>query len=297
MADKYCEACSTLQEDAPDFIQNGVTSSIDTRLRNDHGFSAKSSVDTDCEALNLANDCLIGFMADEAEAYDVCDWKTWAQRFATNVHNVIDASISSICGLWTKVHNLLSRVSALEDAQSDVCDVLSGVTDLVVGKPQSHTMTTISGQLGYREQGVTGRFYTMAEKKKVTVCDEEVDLQGLSAIYDGPELFFINPPIYGMVLARISYNDLVPTYMDDSTFNSLVVAGEDFFQLYGYNPGRNDGVIIQTRLGGDSNYPNQLVIRIRAIINGQNIVTGQNLSDNPTFFNRSTPPVHWTKTN
>lgn len=289
MADRYCEACVTLQDDAPDFVQNGVTSAIDTRLRNDHGFAAKSSVDTDCEALNLANDCLVGFMEDETEAYDTCEWKTWSARFAGNVHKVIDATISAVCGLWTKVHNLLSRVSALEDAQSNVCDVLSGVTELVVGEPQRHTMTTLSGQIGYRES-TAGTFYLMAEKKNVTICNETVRLQGLSAIYDGPEIFFKTTPAYGMVLARIAKTAVVPTYMDEDTFNSLRIAGEDFYQLYG-----TDGSIIQTRLWGDSNYPNDLVIRIRAIIGASTIRTGQSVSDNPSFFNRSTPPVRWTK--
>lgn len=292
MADKFCEACITLQDDAPDFVQNGVTSGIATRLKNDQGFSSKSSVDTDCEALNLANDCLVGFMEDETESYDVCDWKTWSARFAGNVHKVFSASIAAICGLWSKVHNLLSRVAALEGAQSNVCDVLNGVTDLVVGEPQRHVMTTLSNQIGYREN-TTGTFYVMAEKKNVTICDETVRLQGLSAIYDGPEIFFKTTPQYGMVLARISRTTLVDGgYMDADTYNSLRVAGEDFYQLYG-----TDGSIIQTRLWGDSNYPNDLVIRIRAIIGASTIRTGQSTSDNPSYFNRSTPPVRWTKLN
>lgn len=295
MADKYCEACATLQEDAPDFVQNGVTSTIDTRLRNDRGFSTKASVDTDCEALHLANDCLVGFMEDETEAYDVCNWKTWSSRFAGNVHKVIDATMSAVCGLWTKVHNLLSRVAALEDTQSDVCDVLGGITNLIVGEPQRHTMTTVTNpdNIGYRESGVTGTFYLMAEKKTIKICSDTVQLQGLSAIYDGPEIFFKTMPVYGMVLAKISRTAVVGGgYMDDNTFDSLRVAGEDFYQLYG-----TDGSIIQTRLWGDSNYPNDLVIRIRAIIGASTIRIGNSTSDNPTYFNRSTPPVRWTELN
>lgn len=291
MADKFCEACITLQNDAPDFVQNGVTSSIATRLKNDHGFSSAASVDTDCEALNLANDCLVGFMEDETESYDVCEWKTWSSRFAGNVHKVVGATIAAVCGLWTKVHNLLSRVTALEGAQSNVCDVLNGVTDLVVGEPQRHIMTTLSGQIGYREN-TTGTFYLMAEKKNVTICDETVNLQGLSAIYDGPEIFFKTKPEYGMVLARIHHDSVVPTYMDESTFTGLQIAGEDFYQLYG-----TDGSIIQTRLWGDSGHPGYLVIRIRAIIGADTIRIGNSTSENPSYFNRSTPPVRWTKLN
>lgn len=312
MADTYCEACVTLQNDAPDFVQNGVTSAIDTRLRNDHGFAAKSSVDTDCEALNLANDCLVGFMEDETEAYDTCEWKTWSARFAGNVHKVIDATISAVCGLWTKVHNLLSRVSALEDAQSNVCDVLSGVTNLVTGEPQRHRMTTVPNILGYRDS-TPSFFYLMAEQKTVSICNETVRLQGYSAVYDGAEIFFKTAPYAGMVLAHISKLSIVGSgYMDSDYWDELVARGDDFFQLYGYDYGyAQSGYIIQTRLSSDPNYPDELTIRIRAIINGSN-VSGTNVNkqisvgnnfdpangqNNPTLFNRSRPPIIWEKLN
>ena len=303
MADRYCEACVTLQDDAPDFVQNGVTSAIDTRLRNDRGFAAKSSVDTDCEALNLANDCLVGFMEDETEAYDTCEWKTWSARFAGNVHKVIDATISAVCGLWTKVHNLLSRVSALEDAQSNVCDVLGGITNLIVSEPQRHTMQTMSNIFGYREEAPAGTFYMMAEKKSVSICGETVRLQGISAVYDGPELYFKTKPTAGMILARISRNSIVPTYMSDTDWTLLWNKGEDFYQLYGNNDTQdisNGGSIIQTRLSGDRTVgEDYMVVRIRTVICGDKIVVGSSSSatPHPTWFNRSTPPVKWTEAN
>ncbi len=76
MATKNCSACNTLQEKSADFVQNGVTTTVCTSLKNDTGFSA-SNGNNDCTDLDLANDCLIGNMEDEIDAYEVCDWKTY----------------------------------------------------------------------------------------------------------------------------------------------------------------------------------------------------------------------------
>lgn len=113
MREEYCDACYELEEGASNFIENGVTTSIANRLKNDKGFSSDSGVDTDCEALNLANDCLIGGMEDELENYDVCDIKTWLKESWANLHGVLKAMIMAICGLWTKVHCILSGLNTL----------------------------------------------------------------------------------------------------------------------------------------------------------------------------------------
>lgn len=113
MREEYCDACYELEEGASNFIENGVTTSIANRLKNDKGFSSDSGVDTDCEALNLANDCLIGGMEDELENYDVCDIKTWLKESWANLHGVLKAMIMAICGLWTKIHCILSGLNTL----------------------------------------------------------------------------------------------------------------------------------------------------------------------------------------
>lgn len=113
MRDEYCEACYDLEEGASNFIENGVTTSIANRLKDDKGFSSTNSVDTDCEALNLANDCLVGGMEDELENYDICDIKVWLKKSWSNLHSVLKAMIMAICGLWEKVHCILSGLKVL----------------------------------------------------------------------------------------------------------------------------------------------------------------------------------------
>lgn len=113
MAETPCEACEILDEQAVDFVEYGVTPAIASRLKNDKGFSSGSDVNTDCEALNNANDCLIYGMVEDLEKYDVCDIKTWLHEAFSNVYTVLKAMIMAICGLWTKVHCILSGLNTL----------------------------------------------------------------------------------------------------------------------------------------------------------------------------------------
>lgn len=109
-----CSSCNDLRENAPEFVLNGVTDTVCTSLKNDTGFNPSNDT-TDCDDLNDANDCLIGNMEDEVEAYDVCDWKEFMKRFIPNVYNVIKAMICAICGLWCNFHAL---VTALQTTSS-----------------------------------------------------------------------------------------------------------------------------------------------------------------------------------
>lgn len=113
MREEYCEACETLKDDAYTFATKGVTTAVANRLKNDNGFSSTSSVDTDCEALNIGNDCLIGGQEDVLENYDVCDIKVWLKESWANLHTMLKAIIAAICGLWTKVHCILSGLQTL----------------------------------------------------------------------------------------------------------------------------------------------------------------------------------------
>lgn len=113
MRDEYCEACNTLKEDASVFATNGVTNNISNRLKDDKGFSSVNTVDTDCEALNIGNDCLIGGQEDTLENYDVCEIKGWLKESWANLHTMLKAIIASICGLWSKVHCILSGLKIL----------------------------------------------------------------------------------------------------------------------------------------------------------------------------------------
>lgn len=113
MREEYCEACETLKDDAYTFATKGVTTGVANRLKQDNGFASPSSVDTDCEALNIGNDCLIGGQEDTLEDYDVCDIKVWLKESWANLHTILKAMIAAICGIWTKIHCILSGLNTL----------------------------------------------------------------------------------------------------------------------------------------------------------------------------------------
>lgn len=102
-----CGACQELRENAPEFVENGVTSTVCTSLQNDTGLNPNLTVThTDAEDLHTANDCLIGQMDAQLEAFDTCDWKKFMHRFIPNVYEMLKAIICSLKGIWLKIHVL-----------------------------------------------------------------------------------------------------------------------------------------------------------------------------------------------
>lgn len=107
-----CNACAELREIAPEFVQNGVTSTVCTSLKNDTGLNPNLTVaHTDCEDLDTANDCLIGEMDAKIEAHDVCDWKQYMHKLVPNLYEMLKAMICAMCGLWTNIHRLWNQVT------------------------------------------------------------------------------------------------------------------------------------------------------------------------------------------
>lgn len=113
MANVNCTACEELRQKASDFALNGVTDDVCTSLKNNTGFNPSNGND-DCTDLDNANDCLIGNMVDEIEAYDNCSWKDYVKLFAGNVHQIFKALICAICGIWTNIKNLWAKVNKHE---------------------------------------------------------------------------------------------------------------------------------------------------------------------------------------
>lgn len=104
MSNKDCNACRDLQDYAPEFALNGVTTKVAKSLQNNTGFNSSLTVlHDDCEDLNDANDCLIGNMEDEIEAYEMCDWKDYMRKFVGNLYEMLKAIIAAICGLWLRI--------------------------------------------------------------------------------------------------------------------------------------------------------------------------------------------------
>lgn len=110
MSNRNCDACSNLLTDNAEFATNGTTATVQESLKENTGFNPNLTVlHTDCEDLNDANDCLIGNMIDEVDAYDVCDLRTYIKKFTSNLYELLKAIIAAICGLWEKVEELLNR--------------------------------------------------------------------------------------------------------------------------------------------------------------------------------------------
>lgn len=105
MAKPNCSACDELREKAPNLIVNGLGDTECTSLANNTGLNPSSGND-DCDDLHNLNDCLIGNMEQEIDAYDVCDWKEYMRKFVENTWTVFKGIICAICGIWTRIARL-----------------------------------------------------------------------------------------------------------------------------------------------------------------------------------------------
>lgn len=131
-----CEACSDLREYAPDFVLNGVTDDICLSLENDTGLNPTlDPVHTDCDDLHDINDCLVGNMEAEVDAYEVCDWKTYIKKIIPNIHQTFKSIICSICGIWKNIHRILCIIDfMLKDIHITVGESVTGDAYCVAGK-------------------------------------------------------------------------------------------------------------------------------------------------------------------
>lgn len=109
-----CSACEELRENAPNFVQNGITDTECNSLKNDTGFNPRlTTLHTDCEDLDTANDCLIGMMDGEIEKYEPCDWQKYMHKFIPNLYQFLKAEVCALCGIWTNIHQLWKNVREL----------------------------------------------------------------------------------------------------------------------------------------------------------------------------------------
>ena len=114
-----CKACDDLRDKNPEFINNGLNSTMCSSLKNDTGFKPSNN-HNDCTDLTDANDCLVGNMTEELKITDACRLKEFLEQFIKNLHNVLGAIICAICGIWTNIHNLWNEIQNLWDAINDL---------------------------------------------------------------------------------------------------------------------------------------------------------------------------------
>ena len=163
MADRNCRACDELKVDAPNLIVNGITGTECASLANNTGLNPSSGND-DCTDLDNMNDCLIGNMEAEADAYDVCEWKPFMKRFIPNVWTTIKAIICAICGLWTNIASLKSRL-----------DAMCALVDALVNPPASRFGTLLNSE-GTSHPERRGGTIGVKDSKPVVVPMAQSDL-------------------------------------------------------------------------------------------------------------------------
>lgn len=131
MANLNCSACEDIRQTSPEFVVNGLTDDICTSLANDTGLNPGDD-HNDCTDLHNLNDCLVGNMETEVDAYDVCDWKEFMKNFIPNLWSTLKAMICAICGLWTNLHDIASKVDS-------ICPSIDNMLALIRGNlPKFH---------------------------------------------------------------------------------------------------------------------------------------------------------------
>ena len=119
MSQKSCNACNELREYAPEFVVNGVTDAVCTHLANNKGLSNADS-HNDCDDLHDVNDCLIGNMADELDAFDVCDLKDFLHQYIPNDYETNKALICALCGAWEMIESAWDKIDCLVKAMNSL---------------------------------------------------------------------------------------------------------------------------------------------------------------------------------
>ena len=171
MADYSCAACEDLRQTDPNFVVNGLTDTECTSLGNDTGLNP-SKGHNDCTDLNDMNDCLVKNMEDEINSYNVCSWKTYMKALVNNLWTMFKGIICAICGIWTNIHNIMSKIDQLiciinsmgTGTTFEIDEEPSGGSYIVAGKgcsfytvsgsgPSQHasdiTLEYVAGGLGY----------------------------------------------------------------------------------------------------------------------------------------------------
>lgn len=138
MANYDCGACEDLRQKDPNLLINGFGDDECESLAKDKGLTGGDT----CEDLHDLNDCLVGNMSREVNAYDTCDWKKFMRRFIPNVWTVLKGIICTLCGINCRVNYLANGASFSigENTDGDAYAVAGkGVSFLQPTSGQTHT--------------------------------------------------------------------------------------------------------------------------------------------------------------
>ena len=113
-----CKACEDLQAYAPEFVIKGVTDTMCANLEANQGLMNKGR--KNCTDIHNAIDCLIGGMAEKAQAYDPCKPNQPIEDLAKNVMHVMDMLACSDCGQWEQIELIWEEIQKIWDAIHDL---------------------------------------------------------------------------------------------------------------------------------------------------------------------------------
>lgn len=129
-----CKACEDLQAYAPEFVIKGVTDTMCANLEANQGLMNKGR--KNCTDIHNAIDCLVGGMAEKAQAYDPCKPNQPIEDLAKNVMHVMDMLACSDCGqweqielIWEEIQKIWDAIHALQNGLSDSNRNIAKLTD------------------------------------------------------------------------------------------------------------------------------------------------------------------------
>lgn len=176
-----CKACDDLRTNAPNVLVNGVDATACNSLKNNTGFNPATSTD-DCADLEDANDCLVGMMEEELDAYDVCDWKEYMAKFIPNVYTVLKGIICAICGLWKNVEKIWCWLNNITKAQN------FAVTEKYIEWAPGVDKNTVGTDLAL--PAITGNAYTGYITGSIQIAQSWKDKYPNSALNHGGALLY-----------------------------------------------------------------------------------------------------------
>lgn len=230
MSKVNCDSCANLREYAPEFVQNGVTDNVAASLKNNTGLNPTLTVlHRDCQDLNDINDCLIGRAKDELPAYDVCDWKDFEGKLLSNLYESEKAQIASICGLWdrtdrlcTGIDSLFSIVGGSGATKHPVVPIEAGLTKWQpYWNPGSTPIDPLNARWVLEADILTGAGCDVSRRYaryRFSCAPAEGNYPYVFGyVWDNIQK--------GDVLAVFRKEDIVPTYMPESLWESIAKGG------------------------------------------------------------------------
>ena len=219
MSNRNCDACSNLLTDNAEFATNGTTATVQESLKENTGFNPNLTVlHTDCEDLNDANDCLIGNMIDEVDAYDVCDLRTYIKKFTSNLYELLKAIIAAICGLWEKVEELIENTS-------DNCESIDTLVDSLVGNSTYVSADSVSSKLSYSNSGAIYCPQFLYQKYEYKGCSKTTHTISFS--------FYIEP-VSLTITSDLAAGDVLGSWNAATIKNAI---GQDAYNIIKGQPG------------------------------------------------------------